>query len=375
MGGGEHEFCDIQSKETLQLLPDYLWIYHRSLLVSINITLATLVTIKFLLLCVVTPRLADIRFLNVIKALCFFYYLLILPCIWLGKKIWWGMFADTVGKKKSAEAAVLKAAKKKGTPEYLEKLGAVSLRKEMEKYMREEEQAEMDRNRAEERERAERAKEIAEREERLGMARNRQVSQGLSLREEVENYHQIPRSWQGWQSPAQEVAVDLEFYNDTLWEDLEEMPDLLDAGITTVASSGELEGQAQTQMTSEDGQAQTSTTPDGQAQTSGELGEDQVQKTPTTPEDGQAQTPTTPEDGQAQTPTTPEDGQVQTPTTPEDGQAQTPTTPEDGQAQTPTTPEDGQAQTPTTPTRRKPRKQKASDNREKKTTRVKRVDG
>lgn len=190
--------------------------------------------------------------MNVIKALCFFYYLLILPCIWLGKKIWWGLFADTAGKKKSAEAAVLKAAKKKGTPEDLEKLGAVSLQKEMEKYRnlfekweREDKEAEEERNKAEQQKRAERAKQIAEREERLGIVTGNQEYQGLSLREEVESHHighshNIPRgSRQSESSPTQEAAVDLEFYNDTLWADLEEMPDLLDTEMAAVGSSGD----------------------------------------------------------------------------------------------------------------------------------------
>lgn len=73
--------------------------------------------------------------MNIIKALCFFYYLLILPFIWLGKKIWWGLFADTATKKKSAEKAVIKAARKRG-PEELEKLGVVSIQDELAKYKR-----------------------------------------------------------------------------------------------------------------------------------------------------------------------------------------------------------------------------------------------
>ena len=73
-------------------------------------------------------RLADIRFMNVIKALCFFYYLLILPCIWAGKKIWWICFADTIGKKKSAESSVLKSIMKRKNPDEMEKVGIVSLR-------------------------------------------------------------------------------------------------------------------------------------------------------------------------------------------------------------------------------------------------------
>ena len=78
-------------------------------------------------------RLADIRCMAIIKALCFFYYLLILPFIWLGKKIWWCCFADTLSKRQAAEKAVIKAAEKKG-PKELEKLGVVNLRDELKKY-------------------------------------------------------------------------------------------------------------------------------------------------------------------------------------------------------------------------------------------------
>lgn len=71
--------------------------------------------------------------MQVIKALCFFYYLLILPCIWLGKKIWWGCFADTANQKQKAEQAVLRAARHMD-PGEMEKIGMVSLPAELAKY-------------------------------------------------------------------------------------------------------------------------------------------------------------------------------------------------------------------------------------------------
>lgn len=74
--------------------------------------------------------------MNVIRALCFFYYLLILPFIILGKTIYWGLFVNTAEKKKAAEKAVLKAAARKG-PDELEKLGIVSLDKQLEKQAKE----------------------------------------------------------------------------------------------------------------------------------------------------------------------------------------------------------------------------------------------
>ena len=73
-------------------------------------------------------RLADIRFVHVIKSVCFFYYCLLLPLIWLGKKIYWGVFKDTADKKQRAEQVVLHAARKKGN---LEKYGVVDLATEL----------------------------------------------------------------------------------------------------------------------------------------------------------------------------------------------------------------------------------------------------
>ena len=54
----------------------------------------------------------------------------------LGKTIYWRFFVDTIDKKKAAEKAVLKDASKKG-PEELEKLGIVSLDKELVKKAKE----------------------------------------------------------------------------------------------------------------------------------------------------------------------------------------------------------------------------------------------
>ena len=73
-------------------------------------------------------RLADIRFAYVIKALCFYYYCLCLPFVWLGKKIWWAVFKDTAAKKEAAQKAVLNAAKKKGK---LEKYGMIDIAAEL----------------------------------------------------------------------------------------------------------------------------------------------------------------------------------------------------------------------------------------------------
>ena len=60
--------------------------------------------------------------------MCFFYYCFFLPFIWLGKKIWWGVFKDTAAKKEAAEKAVLNQAKKKGK---LEKYGIIDIAAEL----------------------------------------------------------------------------------------------------------------------------------------------------------------------------------------------------------------------------------------------------
>ena len=92
--------------------------------------------VRFIFLFSYIFRLTDIRCVGIIKALCFFYYLLILPFILLGKKIWWCIFKDTVDKKKKAETAVIKSAKRKGAKE-LEKLGVVSIRADLQDYVKE----------------------------------------------------------------------------------------------------------------------------------------------------------------------------------------------------------------------------------------------
>lgn len=84
-------------------------------------------------------RLADIRFVHIIKAACFFYYCLLLPFIFLGKKIYWSVFRDTADKKEQAEKAVLAAAGKKGN---LEKYGVVDLAAELKKFEEETEGSE-----------------------------------------------------------------------------------------------------------------------------------------------------------------------------------------------------------------------------------------
>ena len=77
---------------------------------------------------VLACRLADIRFAYILRALCFYYYCFILPFIWLGKKIWWGVFKDTAAKKEAAEKVVINAANKKGK---MEKYGIVDIEAEL----------------------------------------------------------------------------------------------------------------------------------------------------------------------------------------------------------------------------------------------------
>ena len=76
-------------------------------------------------------RLADIRFIHVVRSVCFFYYCCFLPFIWIGKKVVWGVFKDTEKKKQQAERGVLLGAKKKGK---LEKYGVVDLAAELKKF-------------------------------------------------------------------------------------------------------------------------------------------------------------------------------------------------------------------------------------------------
>lgn len=195
--------------------------------------------------------------MNVIKALCFFYYLLILPFIWLGKKIWWGLFADTVDKKKAAESAAVKAAHRKKGPEELEKLGVVSLRKEMEKYRSEFENKEKEeQERARQRKEKEKARQDEARREmwrELESGRVLQYSssnQGpVSLRAEVERYQYHTEGDEmssgegvgGWlerdSKQEFEVPVDLEFYDDDLWAGHEH--NLLDSRLSAIDHSGQ----------------------------------------------------------------------------------------------------------------------------------------
>jgi len=72
----------------------------------------------------------DIRFIHVIKAVCFFYYCFFLPFAWLGKKVWWSVFRDPAVQKEKAERAVLNTARKKGK---LEDYGIVDLGDELRK--------------------------------------------------------------------------------------------------------------------------------------------------------------------------------------------------------------------------------------------------
>lgn len=66
--------------------------------------------IKFLFI----YRLTDIKLMEIIKSVFFFYYCLILPCTWLGRKVIWGVFKDTKKQKMKARKAVLQKAHKKG---------------------------------------------------------------------------------------------------------------------------------------------------------------------------------------------------------------------------------------------------------------------
>lgn len=52
--------------------------------------------------------------MEILKAVFFFYYCLILPCVWLGKKVVWGVFKDTQKQKEKATESVLKKAHRKG---------------------------------------------------------------------------------------------------------------------------------------------------------------------------------------------------------------------------------------------------------------------
>ena len=52
--------------------------------------------------------------MEIVKSVFFFYYCFILPCVWLGKKIIWGVIRDTEKQKTKATKAVLEKAKRKG---------------------------------------------------------------------------------------------------------------------------------------------------------------------------------------------------------------------------------------------------------------------
>ena len=147
-------------------------------------------------------RLADIRFMHIIKALCFFYYLLILPFIWLGKKIWWGCFVDTASKKQKAERAVLRAAAKKG-PEEMEKVGMISIRADLEHY----------RDKDKERERKQKAREQA-----AARAKSKKAA-----------YAKLP-------SPK---GTDMEFYDESVWDSANSPSGWVDANALLNAGSNQ----------------------------------------------------------------------------------------------------------------------------------------
>ncbi|XP_019855024.1 PREDICTED: protein HAPLESS 2-A-like [Amphimedon queenslandica] len=64
--------------------------------------------------CTCQNELTDIKFVEILKSVFFFYYCCILPCVWLGKKVIWGVFRDTEKQKAKATKAVLEKARKKG---------------------------------------------------------------------------------------------------------------------------------------------------------------------------------------------------------------------------------------------------------------------
>lgn len=75
-------------------------------------------------------RLTDIRFVHVVRAVCFFYFCCFLPFIWIGRCVVWRFFKDTEEKKAKAEQEVLLRAKKKGK---MEKYGIIDLATELKK--------------------------------------------------------------------------------------------------------------------------------------------------------------------------------------------------------------------------------------------------
>lgn len=52
--------------------------------------------------------------MEIIKAVFFFYYCIILPCVWIGRKCVWSIIRDTAKQKAKAKQTVLKKAYKKG---------------------------------------------------------------------------------------------------------------------------------------------------------------------------------------------------------------------------------------------------------------------
>lgn len=75
-------------------------------------------------------RLTDIRFVHVVRAVCFFYFCCLLPFISIGRCVVWRFFKDTEEKKAKAEQEVLLRAKKKGN---MEKYGVIDLATELKK--------------------------------------------------------------------------------------------------------------------------------------------------------------------------------------------------------------------------------------------------
>lgn len=82
-----------------------------------NVYTCTLYSNYFIINALLFPcfcRLTDIKFVEILKSVLFFYYCCILPCVWLGKKVIWGVVRDTEKQKAKATKAVLEKARKKG---------------------------------------------------------------------------------------------------------------------------------------------------------------------------------------------------------------------------------------------------------------------
>lgn len=191
--------------------------------------------------------------MNVIKAMCFFYYLLILPCIWLGKKIWWGCFVDTVGKKKAAESAVLKSVRRKG-PEEMEKLGVVSLRDVVKSYQDQRDTQKKLKKEAQKDKKGQAILEVYKRKKKRGEIPERlqtytqsaKNNEKLLAEAEKDKVEAIMKAYERKkkQSKPDKALEDLEFLDEDLWavggpdgDILAELPDALSPDVSNPANS------------------------------------------------------------------------------------------------------------------------------------------